>query len=252
MKKLLLLLAVMLPALAFAQTQIAAQEIINKINEGKPVSYANATITGKLDFTQLKNKELQTNGMKKLLKEVQKHYISEVNVTVNFKNCTFTDDVIGYYSDNEQNELYQANFMENATFENCTFEQASAFKYTHFEKGFSFSGSTFKQLALFKYTQFAQYANFRNAQFANGADFKYVKFTEGVSFEGATFEREADFKYASFEEKSSLRNTKFKGFANMKYAKFDRDTDMDGVAFNGGDDFKYAKMGGNSFSRSRR
>jgi predicted metal-binding protein len=251
MKKLLLLLA-LLPAFALAQTRIDAREIIRLINEGKPVRYENATITGKLDFTQLENRKLQVQGMQKLQKEVQKHYISRVEVPVTFVGCTFAGDVIGYHADNTANELYQADFSENATFENCTFQQASAFKYSHFEKGLSFAGSTFGQLALFKYTRLARYADFSRTRFRNGADFKYVKFTEGVTFAQATFEEDADFKYASFSEKSSLRNARFKGFANMKYTAFDRDTDLSGTAFDGGDDFKYAKLGGRSFEQQTR
>ncbi|MDJ1479578.1 pentapeptide repeat-containing protein [Cytophagaceae bacterium YF14B1] len=250
MKKLLFLLMTILPSFVFAQKSIDAQEIITKINEGKAVSYENVTITGKLDLTRLKNMELQNKGMEKYVGGDQKQYISTVEVPVTFRNCTFTGDVIGYYSNNEEHELYQADFTENVAFENCTFEDASAFKYSHFEKGFSFAGSTFNQLALFKYTKFGQFANFSGARFKNGSDFKYVKFSEGVSFENAVFERDADFKYTSFSEKSSFRNAQFKGFANMKYTKFDKDTELSGAVFNGGEDFKYAKIGGDSFQKT--
>ncbi|PRY06070.1 pentapeptide repeat protein [Pontibacter ummariensis] len=237
----MLFVLLMFPLLCWAQTSVNASEIIAKINRGEAVSYKNAVIVGDLDMTRLENmKQQKGNG--------SKEYVSTVTVPLSFTNCTFKGDVLAYYNPetsnlfNSSDEVYNTNFEESVRFENCKFEEASAFKYSEFKEGASFANSKFSEEGLFKYSKFAKRVDFSNALFREDANFKYVKFPVLVSFAGATFGEEANFKYAEFQEGVNFRKAVFDGTANFKYAKVKDAFDIKGADFRGGDDFKYTQL----------
>lgn len=243
----------MLPLLSWAQSKVNASEIIEKINRGEAVSYRNAEITGNLDMTKLQNMK-RKNGKDGDTKE----YISTVTAPVTFVNCTFSGDVLAYFSPdsgasgimNGSGEVYNTNFERDVLFENCRFEQGSAFKYSEFKGDASFVGSRFSEEALFKYTKFSQNANFSNVRFEEEANFKYVDFPRKISFAGATFEEEANFKYAKFKDGVNFQKAVFDGTANFKYANISNSFNIKGADFRGGDDFKYTKLNNKSISLS--
>ncbi|GAB3536367.1 hypothetical protein GCM10027443_26540 [Pontibacter brevis] len=252
MKKAQVLFALLLlPLLSFGQTKVDASEIIQKLNRGEAVSYRNAEITGDLNMTKLQNMKLK-NGKNGDTKE----YISTVTSPVTFVNCIFRGDVLAYYNPdnnmsgvmNNSNEVYNTNFERDVLFENCKFEQESAFKYSEFKGAASFVGSRFSDEALFKYTKFSRNTNFSNVRFEEDANFKYVDFPKGISFAGATFEEEANFKYAKFQEGVNFQKARFDGTANFKYAKISDAFNIKGADFRGGDDFKYTKLNNRSVS----
>ncbi|GEO04561.1 hypothetical protein AAE02nite_22250 [Adhaeribacter aerolatus] len=267
MKKycLILFLLLLLPALSFAQTNVAAQDIIAKINRGEAVNYKNARIEGNLDFTQLLNKKLKKETDHE---DRSKFYISTVTAPVSFNNCTFSGHVLGYFNPDNfdlsngstvrdlkkswvgeaKNEVYNANFEKEVKFLNCTFEQSSNFKYSEFKEGVSFAGSRFSKEAFFKYSKFEKAADFNKAQFENGAVFKYVKFPQHPNFSGATFAGETDFKYAHFPEGVNFQKAQFKDFANFKYTQFAQPLNLKGAAFKKEGDFKYTQLNGQKIS----
>ncbi|MEJ8758612.1 pentapeptide repeat-containing protein [Pontibacter sp. H259] len=239
-----LLALLFLPLLTIAQTKVDASEIIAKINRGEAVNYKNAEITGDLDMTKLKNMKLKNN------KDTydSKEYISTVTAPITFENCTFKGDVLAYFNPNggidvvkQNNEVYNTNFEKEVRFENCTFEDAAAFKYSQFEQNVSFAGSRFDEEALFKYTEFEKAADFSKADFRDLANFKYVTFPVAPNFKGAAFNEEADFKYAKFENGVEMQQATFNGLANFKYSEFSRSASLKGARFNGSTDFKYTK-----------
>lgn len=241
----------LLPLLSWGQTRINASEIIEKLNRGEAVSYRNAEITGNLDMTKLQNMK------RKQGESDSKEYVSTVTAPVTFVNCTFKGDVLAYNNPNSEgggifngnaNEVYNTNFERDVLFENCRFEQESAFKYSEFDGNTSFVGSRFSQEALFKYSEFAKDVNFSNVRFEEEANFKYVDFPEDISFAGATFEEEANFKYAKFQEGVNFQKAVFDGTANFKYAKISDTFNISGADFRGGDDFKYTKLNDKSVS----
>jgi len=247
----ILFVLLLLPALSFAQTRVAATEIIAKINRGEAISYKNVRIEGDLDLTQLKNKKLESRNGGNM---GTRNHISTVTVPLNFSNCTFTGKVLAYYNPNansiaifsdENNEIFNTNFTKDVSFENCTFEEESAFKYSRFDGVVSFAGSKFKEEALFKYAHFKiGSANFNKTSFEETANFKYVKLAAGISFADAAFRDNADFKYVHFPKGSSFENASFSGFANFKYAEF-TNPNLKGIAFKGGSqDFKYTQVNG--------
>ncbi|WP_210487551.1 pentapeptide repeat-containing protein [Rufibacter aurantiacus] len=255
----LLLLFLLLPALAWAQTSVPASEIIAKINRGEAVSYQNATITGDLDLTQLQNKTLKKNESGG--KHDSKVYNSTVTAPVSFTNCTFQGNVLAYYNPNSidgdglkvnlqngKEEVYNTNFEKDVRFEKCTFEKRSAFKYSVFNADASFAGSTFQQEALFKYSKFNGKIDFAKARFNEVANFKYVNFPAKTDFKGASFNEEADFKYASFPQGGDFQNAVFNSLANFKYAKLSDPMQWKGASFKGGQDLKYASLNQKSFS----
>lgn len=251
MKKLTsLLLFLFVSATVFAQSRIDGREIIAKINRGEAVSYRNATISGNLDFTQLDNRKVEESKSGSWWNggDTHRSYRSIVTVPVRFENCTFTGDVLAYYSLEDENETYNASFKEAASFENCAFERKSAFKYSHFEEGAVFSGCKFEDEALFKYAKFSEGPAFVNARFEGEANFKYVKFPEGTDFSRAVFSQDADFKYAAFPDGANFERTTFEQLANFKYTSFSEPLQLSGIQFRGSEDFKYTNVGGKDFS----
>jgi uncharacterized protein YjbI with pentapeptide repeats len=236
-----------------AQSKVNASEIIAQINRGEAVSYKNAEITGDLDMTKLQNMRLK-NGKSGDSKE----HVSTVTAPVTFVNCTFKGNVLAYFNPdngasgtlNGANEVYNTDFERDVLFENCRFEQESAFKYSEFKGSASFVGSRFSEEALFKYTKFSKNVNFSNVRFEDDANFKYVNFPNKISFAGATFEEEANFKYAKFREGVNFQKATFDGTANFKYATISSSFNIKGADFRGGDDFKYTKLNNKSISLS--
>lgn len=255
MKKLaqILFALLLLPALSFAQSTVAATDIIAKINRGETVSYKNVEITGNLDLTQLSNKKLEQDSDSG---HDTKTYISTVTVPLNFVNCTFSGKVLAYFNpdankinvfSDEKNEVFNTNFEKEVRFEKCTFAEESAFKYSRFNGAASFAGSEFKKEALFKYSVFKNgMPDFSKTVYHESANFKYVNLANGINFTAASFRSSADFKYAKFPKGSSFEKATFTGFANFKYAEF-ADPNLKGISFKeGSQDFKYTKVNGRS------
>jgi len=248
MKKIIYCVLLLLgPAGAFAQTKLEAKEILNRIGKGEAVAYQNAEIIGTLDFTALPNRQLSKASKSDWLGN-QKNYVSTVQASVSFTNCTFRGDVLAYYSEEGENATYNANFEQDVRFERCTFERTSAFKYSEFGGAVSFQGSTFQEEALFKYSKFVSGPNFGKATFTDGANFKYVKFPKGVDFSQATFRDEASFKYAHFPSGANFTKATFRDLADFKYAHFSKPLQLTETAFEGSEDFKYAQVDGQKFS----
>lgn len=246
MKKLTTLLLLLLTtAYCFAQTRIDAKTIIDQVNKGEAVSYQDVEISGDLDFTQLEN--MKAVHGKNHEDSDHKTYLSRVKSPIRFVNCRFKGGVLAYYSENNK-PTCNTDFEEDVTFENCVFEQESAFKYSQFGKNAFFKQCTFTKEALFKYSKFATGPDFSKSTFAEAANFKYTKFPKGVSFEGATFNRDANFKYADFTNGVRFTKASFSGYSDFKYTSFSEPLDLTGVSFSGNEDFKYAKVDGRNFS----
>ena len=252
-----LLLTVVAVASALAQTSISASDIIAKINRNEPILYQNTTITGDLDLTGLANrKEIHEGNWASNANQ----FLSVVNVPISFKNCTFTGKVLAYRTDESDerrlvkmnNTVYNADFAEAVTLENCTFEKDAAFKYSVFRQRAIITGNTFRHESLFKYSKFRSAADFNGSTFQDYADFKYTQFDESSTFEKVVFERYADFKYTKFNERTDFRQARFSNTADFKYTHFPRGTTFDNVRFNGPTDFKYTTLDGRKFAPAER
>ena len=247
------LLAVVALSPVLAQQTINAKEIIAKLNRKEAVSYQNVIINGDLDLTNLDNRKLEREGS---WRGEAENYRSTVEVPISFRNCTFKGKFLAYYADegrimNINNKVFNADFREAVTIENCTFEEDATFKYSDFRQRAVFTGNTFRDLALFKYAHFNDAADFSGSKFRGYADFKYTRFNETSAFQQATFGRYADFKYTKFDEPADFRDARFSDMASFKYTHMPRGTSFDNAAFEGATDFKYATLGGRKFSPGR-
>lgn len=251
MKTLLTTFLITLVALtsALAQRTVDARTIIDQINRNQAVSYENVTIVGDLDLTALANqREIRNNG-----RGMGSEYLSTVTVPMTFRNCTFRDKFLAYRTDNGKlfsgsNRVYNADFDEAVTFDNCTFEGDAAFKYSAFRQRAVFAAGSFRDGALFKYAKFSDMADFGGTQFRGPADFKYTKFGEKAAFGDARFSSSADFKYTKFEDGVTFQNARFTGPTDFKYVRFPRQTNLNNVAFDGPSDFKYTTLDGERYS----
>ena len=249
-----LLLALTALAPTLAQSTIEAKDILAKINRKEAVSYQNVIITGDLDLTGLANrKEIREGNWGD-----QTNYLSVVDVPLTFKNCTFTGKFLAYRTDDQErkllkmnNTVYNTDFTEAVTIEDCQFEKDAAFKYSVFSQRAIFSGNTFRDDALFKYSKFKNAADFSGSTFRGYADFKYTKFDETAFFRSAAFERPADFKYTSFDERVDFSQARFNSNADFKYTHLPRGTRFDNTRFEGSTDFKYTTLDGRKFSPDR-
>lgn len=259
MKTLLTSLFVALITIApiLAQSTVSASDIIAKINRDEAVSYQNVTITGDLDLTSLANRKEVREGS---WKGDSQEFLSVVNAPLSFRDCRFTGNVLAYRTDEEDerrllkmsNKVYNTDFTEAVTIENCTFEKDAAFKYSTFRQRAIFTDNTFRDDALFKYAKFRSAADFSGSTFRGYADFKYTKFDESSTFEKVAFGKYADFKYTKFDEKADFRQARFTNTADFKYTRFPRGTNFDNARFDGSTDFKYTTLDGRKFAPANR
>lgn len=227
-----------------AQKTVSSSEIIKLVNQGKDVTMENVTIRGVLDLTNLTNrKQTKESGW---FSGGSDQYESTVVGKLVFRNCTFSDDVIAYY--NEDNTTYIAHFEDDVVFNNCKFEEKSEFKYSEFPELADFSNSEFEREANFKYAEFRRDPDFTNCKFEEEANFKYAEFRGRPSYAGAYFDDKANFKYTEFPRGVTFENAVFDDMADFKYAKFSNPLNIKNVTFNGDEDFKYTSINGKSFT----
>lgn len=258
MKTLFLSLLIACAAVApvLAQRTVDAKEIIDRINRKESISYQNITITGDVDLTGLANRKAVRDGN---WRGESQEFLSMVDVPLTFKNCTFKGKFLAYRAEDQDgrllkmsNKVYNTDFNEAVTFENCTFNDDAAFKYSNFSQRAIFTDNNFQDGALFKYSKFRNEADFSGSTFGEYADFKYTKFDESSSFRKVAFERYADFKYTKFEERVDFSQARFSSNADFKYTHLPRGTNFDDTRFNGSTDFKYTTLDGRRFSPNGR
>ncbi len=230
---------------AFAQSRVDAKDILRSIDEGKAVSYSGVEIVGDLNLTTIQDKEPDKNN--KRSRNSTKVFWYHVRVPLNFESCTFKDDVIAYYHDDDKNETHNAIFHADVSFQGCEFQGMSEFKYSKFYENANFTKTTYHEEALFKYSEFSTEVGFANSVFSNDANFKYTTFPEHVDFGSVKFEDLTNFKYTKFPRGVSFKNAEFQGNADFKYTKFHEPFDFDGTEFGDDVDFKYTKLEGKPF-----
>jgi uncharacterized protein YjbI with pentapeptide repeats len=230
---------------AFAQSSVNAKDILKNIDEGNAVNYKGVEIVGDLDLTTIQDKVPDKNN--KSSRNSTKVFWCHVRTSLSFVDCTFKDDVIAYYHDEDKNETHNADFHDDVSFQGCEFRGMSEFKYSKFHKNADFSNTAYAEEALFKYSEFSTEVGFAASVFSGDANFKYTKFPQKVDFSNAKFHEEANFKYTEFPRGVSFKNAVFQGDSNFKYTKFYEPFDFDGTEFEDDVDFKYTKLEGKPF-----
>ncbi len=231
----------------FAQTRVDAKDVLKSIDEGKAVNYIGVEIVGDLDLTSIQDKVADKNNDRS--RNSTKTFWYHVRSPLSFVDCTFKDDVIAYYHDEDKNETHNAVFHADVSFQGCAFRGISAFKYSTFHGEADFTKTTYRKEALFKYTEFSTEVSFADSTFTNDANFKYTKFPQKVDFKNVEFQDTANFKYTKFPRGVSFKSAVFQGNADFKYAKFYEPFDFEGTEFEDSVDFKYTKLEGESFTK---
>ena len=243
----LILVFMLLSVSAFAQSRVNAKDILKDIDSGKAINYRGAEIIGDLDLTSIQDRVPDKNN--KPSRHSTQVFWYHVRTPLSFVDCTFKDDVIAYYSDDEKNETHNAVFHADVSFQGCVFQGISAFKYSKFHEGADFTKTTYHEEALFKYTEFSTEVSFAGSNFSNDANFKYTKFPSKVDFGNVNFRDLANFKYTKFPKGVSFKNSVFQGDSIFKYTKFYEPFDFEGTEFEDSVDFKYTKLEGKSFTK---
>jgi len=205
---------------SYGQT-VSAENILRGIRRGEDINYQNATIKGTLDLTYYFEKKNEDKySRKKSWFGSDENTVEEtIEVSLNFVNCNFEDDVLAYFHDERTGYTFVANFENDVIFKGCKFNNKSAFKYSEFEGKSNFSESTFSEEALFKYAEFERLADFGGVFFDDDANFKYAEFNRGLDFSYTSFDRDLTLKYAKIKGDFSSTKMKVKYNLDVKYTE---------------------------------
>lgn len=159
---------------------IKAEEILEKIEDGKPIEYENIIIFGDLDLARLDLPIDKNNN--KIIKSIIKIEYSEIKGDVFFDRSTFSKLV---------------------DFDGSTFNKAANFSNSLFMEDAGFSSAQFMGEAKFSRAHFITEANFSRARFNGDAEFGSAKFHKHLNLDSAKIYtmRLSD---AAFEDGSSL------------------------------------------------
>jgi uncharacterized protein YjbI with pentapeptide repeats len=162
---------------------IKAEEILEKIEDGKPVEYENVIIFGDLDLSRL---DLAFNkNNKKIIKSTIKIEYSVIKGDVFFDRSVFTKLV---------------------DFDGSTFNKTADFSDSLFMEDAGFSSAQFQEGAKFSRARFMTEANFSRARFNGDAEFGKARIHKHLNLDSAKIYtmRLTD---AAFEDGSSLNLT---------------------------------------------
>jgi hypothetical protein len=232
-----------------AQKTIDGRKISKDAKAGLDIVYENVTVRGVIDFTNystevnnLPEKSWRWWGSGSTKKDERM-----INGKITFRNCIFNDDVIAYILANDE-YLFTASFANDVIFENCTFNNVAAFKYSTFERKAIFRNSRFDEEMNFKYAEFNREADFTEILSNDDANFKYAKFNRHADFSASKVRHEANFKYTKFNKGLSIHEADFGGLLNFKYAQITGEFNSRNAMIND-IDTKYAKVNGSSFTK---
>jgi Pentapeptide repeats (9 copies) len=141
---------------------IKAEEILEKIEDGKPVEYENIIIFGDLDLSRL---DLPLDkSHRKIIKSIIKIEYSEIKGDVFFDRSIFSKLV---------------------DFDGSTFNKAANFSDSAFMEDAGFSEAQFQGEANFSRAHFMTEANFSRAKFNGDAEFGKAKFNKNLNLASA-------------------------------------------------------------------
>ena len=212
-------------------SNIKAEKIIDMINDGENVMISGGSIIGKLDFTTIKNKSIETIGLER----------AYIDVSITFINCTFTEKVISTKKGKDKSSV--SYFSKNLSFLNCDFKEEVKFDQSIFIGTVSFNQSKFEKAATFQAASFRAANNyFMEVTFNNKALFNSLhvlgninfmksnfvdvfslqkSFINGKALFGAsTFNAYADFSASRFMDLFDCKYSKFKGKAVFSFSVF--------------------------------
>ncbi len=202
--------------------EVQAEKIIEKINKSQNIEYVAKKISGNLDFTKSTSRYSQSAQIG----------VIDINSALTFINCTFTDSIIGFST--EDKFAYLSNFNKTVTFINCTFEKPVLlrqnrfkdiveFTNCHFDENTHFEGSTFSgDNTYFKENIFNKNARFTNTNYYGNVIFMNNGFASNAYFNNCFFNRNSNFSSSSFSSTVTFENSEFRGFWRLNYSVFSK------------------------------
>lgn len=193
--------------------EVSANEILAKIEKGKPVDYNHARIIGDIDIGKL---SLQLNNGKFLIEPSVKIVSSVFDGTVNFSRGHFQNNI----------DLSKNKFNGSVIFEGSIFSKGVSFISSQFGGSAHFYLVNFNGHVMFMEAQFSGLATFYNSTFKEDSIFIKSRFREDVTFRESEFLKLADFSGSKFDEKAIFENSKFVGDAKFVVTRFGRFTNF--------------------------
>ncbi len=245
---------------------IEAEEIIQLLETGQPVTLDGYQIEGDLDLAKL-NLAVETPSQVSVPIAIENSvFLGKVTFTdlvsarllsfterVSFANTTFSQDAIfsGVTFIN-QAEFSDAVFLAFAHFESVKFDNAvfigsefreqSIFARAVFEDETEFISTKFYGDAIFVDIRFVGEANFSFARFEGHAAFIESKFEHSVTFEDAVFLGGADFTNTIFVEGAEFTDSQFHQDAFFNQGEFEKETIFNRTIFTGTANFRGANF----------
>ena len=193
--------------------EVAADEVLNAIAEGRDIDIAYAVINGDLNIGKIKNR-LDRDQSDKL--------VIQVNVKIQYSEIRGHTTVI-FAAFSRRASFIETSFSGGASFSQTTFSGDVSFTAATFSGGASFTGAIFSgRYVDFVYTTFSgKYADFTRAIFSGEAvSFIMSIFSGDASFSQATFSGFSDFTGATFDGGTFFKGAIFSGYPNFAGAAF--------------------------------
>jgi len=211
----LLVVLVVLAMSAGVQAQelreVPASEILEKIQAGEDVDYANVRVTGEFNVSKI---YLETVPVART--EWQKNWYLEEELKIVESEIVIISSV----------------FENSVDFSNTQFKKPVDFHGTSFLDISAFRGASFGGDADFGGVSFDGDAHFGDASFGGDADFWYASFDGYADFWYASFDGDAHFGDASFGGDAHFRDASFGGDAHFRDASFGGDAFFNSAEFN--------------------
>ena len=212
---------------------ISANNIILKINNEENIEFVDKTINGNLDFSTISDTYTRNPTIA----------VAEINSSITFINCHFTDSIIGFKVANDY--AYITNFKKNMTFIDCTFDKNINFRQAVFNDIVEFSRCIFKDEVRFEgavfyanntyfhESTFEKLAKFTNASFYGDVTFMNAIFESDASFNNSFFNKNGNFAGCNYSEMANFGNIEVRGFFRINYSIYEQKVYFENCTFFG-------------------
>jgi hypothetical protein len=165
---------------------VQASEILEKIERGVPVNYADKIIEGDININDLKLPEVRTGRNSDKRPNREKYFMEENRLSENLKEIRSPLIFQGCLINGSMN-FSNALMLGTVSFLDCKIIRNANFRGSHFNQSIDFSGSQFNQTAYFIDSQFNRTAYFIDSQFNRTAYFSDSLFNQAANFRNSQF-----------------------------------------------------------------
>lgn len=227
--------------------EYSAQEIIKKINKGKPLLIANAIIKDDLSFAAIDEVEFATPGQ----------FTANVDAVIYFQSCVFLGNVTATGTKEVGNKKVpvKSHFAKDVNFIDCDFRKNVDFSESDFDRSLNFHKSVFRGVTEFnnmlcngKQNQWWEIAadstfrmcgtifrgdiNMMDAKFSQGASFQNLV-VENLQMSNMAAEGEFDFSNATVKGDALFNYINCQSDASFAFGRYDSRVDINGATFAG-------------------